>query len=193
MNIGVGVEGPSDLRFWDKVLHKHFRGHRFDIRNMKNRDKLIRETPRLFESFQSCGYAAGFILVDMDDDRCIGSLIDLFDERIRDVARQGQRSTRRLHVCVAIKEIESWYLADADAINAVIAGCAWQSPNDTERVAKGRLRSLVKQHRGRRATFNEIAFAKDIAPKFSPARARRHSASFQYFWRILEQRIRGAG
>ncbi len=41
--IGVGVEGPSDLQFWHKVLHKHFRGHKFDVRNMKNRDKLIRE------------------------------------------------------------------------------------------------------------------------------------------------------
>ena len=37
MRIGVGVEGPSDLAFWDKVLHKHFPGVRFDIRNMKDR------------------------------------------------------------------------------------------------------------------------------------------------------------
>ena len=45
MKIGVGVEGPSDRAFWDKVLHKYFPGVRFDIRNMKTRDKLIRADP----------------------------------------------------------------------------------------------------------------------------------------------------
>lgn len=52
MTFGVGVEGPSDFQFWHKVLHKHFRGCRFDVRNMKNRDKLIRETPKLLETFR---------------------------------------------------------------------------------------------------------------------------------------------
>ena len=64
MTFGVGVEGPSDKHFWDKVLHKHFKGHSFDVCNMKNRDKLIRETPRLLNQFQNMRYAAGFILVD---------------------------------------------------------------------------------------------------------------------------------
>ena len=32
MKIGVGVEGPSDLQFWSKVLPKHFRAWQFDIR-----------------------------------------------------------------------------------------------------------------------------------------------------------------
>ncbi len=40
MTFGVGVEGPSDFQFWHKVLHKHFRNCRFDVRNMKNRDKI---------------------------------------------------------------------------------------------------------------------------------------------------------
>ncbi|MCW3054319.1 MAG: hypothetical protein JWN14_3489 [Chthonomonadales bacterium] len=26
MMIGVGVEGPSDLKFWHKILHKRFPG-----------------------------------------------------------------------------------------------------------------------------------------------------------------------
>jgi len=190
MTFGVGVEGPSDFHFWNKVLHKHFRGCRFDIRNMKNRDKLIRETPRLLESFRDSHYAGGFILVDLDDDPCITSVLDLFDTTARQAARQEERVARYLHVGVAIKEIESWYLADAEAICAVIPGAAWQAPADTGSVDKGKLRALVRSRFGRNSTFNELAFAKDIAPKFSPKRARSHSASFHYFWGILEGRVR---
>ena len=191
MTIGVGVEGPSDFQFWVKVLHKHFRGYRFDVRNMKNRDKLIRETPRLMENFRACGYAAGFTLVDMDDDPCVSSVVNLFDDAVKSIARAGERSARHFHVCVAVKEIESWYLADATAIQTVMPGCEWdKAPDDTSRVAKGRLRKLYKAHFGRKSSFNEIAFAKDIASKFSPTRAMPHSASFRYFWGVVENRIR---
>jgi hypothetical protein len=192
MTFGVGVEGPSDFQFWNKVLHKHFRGCRFDVRNMKNRDKLIRETPKLLETFRDCHYAAGFILVDLDDDPCLGSVLDLFDDAIRKEARLPEKRDRFLHVCIAIKELESWYLADADAINAVIAGCAWNAPADTGAVAKGRLRGLVKTHLDRNASFNEIAFAKAIGPKFNPERALPHSTSLRYFWELLESRTRRA-
>jgi hypothetical protein len=40
---------------------KHFPGCRFDIRNMKNREKLIRETPVLYESFKDLHYKGGFV------------------------------------------------------------------------------------------------------------------------------------
>lgn len=134
MTFGVGVAGPSDFQFWHKVLHKHFRGCRFDVRNMKNRDKLIRETPKLLDTFRDCHYAA--------------------------------------------------------AIKAVIPGCTWSAPTDTSSVAKGKLRSLVKNHLGRNASFNEIDFAKTIAPKFDPGRAPPHSASFRYFWELMESTAR---
>ena len=47
MTIGVGVEGASEWTFWKKVLHKNFGGIRFDVRNLKNKEKLIRATPQL--------------------------------------------------------------------------------------------------------------------------------------------------
>ena len=190
MMFGVGVEGPSDYQFWQKVLHKHFRSCRFDVRNMKNRDKLIRETPKLLETFRDCHYTAGFILVDRDDDPCHASVLELFDVAIREATRLPDKNSRFLHVCIAVKEIESWYLADADAINAVIPGCAWHPPPDTGSVAKGHLRSLVKSRLGKNASFNEIFFAKMIAPKFQPNRARPHSASFRYFWDLVESKVR---
>ena len=191
MTFGVGVEGPSDYQFWHKVLHKHFRGSRFDVRNMKNRDKLIRETPKLLETFQDCHYAGGFILVDMDDDPCLPYVFELFETAIRKAARLPDKSARFIHICVSIKEVESWYLADADAINALLPGSEWRPPPDTKSIAKGKLRALIKNTLGRNATFNTIDFAKKIAPKFQPARARSHSASFGYFWDVLEQKVRG--
>ncbi len=190
MTVGVGVEGPSDFQFWHKVLHKHFRGCRFDVRNMKNRDKLIRETPKLLDTFRDCHYTAGFILVDQDDDPCLDSVFNLFDAAIRTAARLPDKTARFLHVCVAIEELESWYLADAVAINAVIPGAVWSAPADTGSVDKGTVRSLVRHRLGRNASFNEIDFAKSIAPKFDPTRARPHSASFRYFWELLEARAR---
>jgi len=190
MTFGVGVEGPSDFQFWQKVLHKHFRGCQFDVRNMKNRDKLIRETPKLLDTFRDCHYEAGFILVDLDDDPCLGSVFGLFDAAMRTQARLPDKSSRFLHICVAIQEVESWYLADAGAINAVIPGCAWIAPADTSSHAKGKLRALVKDNLGMNAGFNEINFAKSIAPKFDPSRARAHSASFRYFWELVESKAR---
>ena len=186
MTFGVGVEGPSDFQFWHKVLHKHFRGSRFDVRNMKNRDKLIRSTPILLETFRDCHYDAGFILVDLDDDPCLSSVLDLFDNAIKQAVRLPEKHERFLHVCIAIKEIESWYLADAEAINAVIPKCSWSPTGDTATVAKGKLRSLIETQLGRNTTFNEIFFAKAIGPKFSPERALPHSASLRYFWGILQ-------
>lgn len=190
MTFGIGVEGPSDYQFWHKILHKHFRNCRFDVRNMKNRDKLIRETPKLLETFRDCHYAAGFILVDLDADPCVTSVLGLFDAAVRNVARLPDKDSRFLHICVAIKEIESWYLADADAIKTVIPGCDWQPLSDTGSVSKGRLRSLVKDHLGKNVSFNEIDFAKAIASKFQPSRAQPHSASFRYFWELMESNAR---
>ncbi len=190
MKFGVGVEGPSDLAFWYKVLHRSFPGCRFDIRNMKNREKLIRETPVLYESFKDLHYHGGFILVDRDDDPCVSAVIDLFEESIRPVLRKQPPADRFLFACIAIKEVESWYLADEQAIQAVIRGCGYTAPADTGVLDKGKLKQLIKQHRGRGAGFNEIGFAKEIAPKFNPKRALPHSASFKLFWDRLETKCR---
>src|SRR3970282_1997523 len=107
---------------------------------------------------------------------------------LRPQPRPPDKRALFLHVCIGIQEIESWYLADANAINTVIPGCTWSAPTDTSSVAKGKLRSLVKNHLGRNVGFNEIDFAKTIAPKFDPGRARRHSASFRYFWELVESK-----
>lgn len=184
--IGIGVEGPSDLHFWNKVLPKHFPRWRFDVRMMKNRDKLIRESPKLLEAFRSLHYEAGFVLVDLDDDPCVAQIVSMFETSIQQHRESHARLERFLHVCVTKKELEAWLLADAQAIRAVIPGSDYEAPGDTATYGKGKLLRHMRAVQGRHAAFNEIAFARDMAPKFSPARARKCSASFEYFWELLE-------
>ena len=192
MRIGVGVEGPSDRVFWDKVLHKHCPGVRFDIRNMKTRDKLIRQTPRLLDNFRSLHYAAGFILVDRDRDPCIAAVLERLDEVSREAARQPA-AERYLFVCVAVRGFEAWLLADAAAIKALLPQASYTAPSDTASLNPGKkLKSLWQQQYGRNSTPNKRDFAERMAPPFDPAAARRHSASFTYFWSRLTAAYQGA-
>ena len=192
MRIGVGVEGPSDRAFWGKVLHKHCPGVRFDIRNMQNRDKLIRETPRLLDSFRSRHYAAGFILLDRDKDRCIAAVLQRFDKVSQEEARQPAHE-RYLFVCVAIRGFEAWLLADAAAINALLPQASYAAPSDTASLNPGKkLKALWQQQYGRNAAPNKIGFASMIAPRFDPEPAGQHSASFTYFWSRLTAACPGA-
>lgn len=90
MTIGVGVEGASERVFWTKVLHKNFRSIRFDVRNLKNKERLIRATPQLLDAFRSLHYSAGFILVDRHRDPCTTAVLDRFDYAIQVEARKPQ-------------------------------------------------------------------------------------------------------
>lgn len=181
MTIGIGVEGPSDRAFWDKVLHKHFPGMHFDIRNMKNRYKLIEAAPKLFDTFRDAHYEAGFILLDRDDTPCVTGVIDEFAPPVRDEARKPMHQ-RYLFVCVAIRELEAWFLADERAIAAVLPAAQYTPPHETGTVnAETMLKELWRQQYGE-AVLNKIDFARRIAAEFNPTEAQKRSASFTYFW-----------
>ena len=188
MKIGVGVEGPSDRAFWSKVLHKHFRSVQFDIRNMKSREKLIRETSRLLDSFRGLGYGAAFILVDRDKSPCVSSVLDEFENHVREEARKAS-SSRYLFVCVAVRELEAWFLADPMAVNVVLPNCGYTAPAETGEA--GAATVLVRLWRAQygQAAFNKIEFANSMAPKFAPDQACQHSTSFAYFWNQLRSRV----
>ena len=135
MTIGVGVEGPSDRAFWDKILHKHFSPLQFDIRSMNGCEKLIREAPQLLDSFRDLGHTAGFLLLDFDtafrkQAPCPGAILEQFDARI-----QGEASRpigeRYLFVCVAVRGPEAWFLADAVAISTVLPKSMYAAPLET--------------------------------------------------------------
>ena len=189
MKIGVAVQGPSDREFFDKVLHKHFHGIKFDVRNLKSQNKLIRETPALLETFRDAGYQAGFILVDRDASPCNSEVINLFNEPIRVIARTPIAS-RYLHICVAIREIEAWYLADPKAIAAVFPKTTYSPPPDTCSLnAEVEIRDLWKKQFGLHSAVNKIDLAKTISPKFNPTEAKKRSRSFAYFWDSLTKKL----
>ena len=179
--IGVAVEGPSDLRFWRKFLHRSFRGWLFDVHNMKNRSKLIRDTTRLLDMFRGLGYSAGVIILDRDRNPCVSDLLEEFDDRVR--TEFGKPLDQRyLHLCVAVKELESWFLADRQAVVSVLPDVSYDVPADTSIWGAGRLHGLWRQQYGKNSAFNKISFAETIARRFSADRAMHHSASLRISW-----------
>lgn len=188
MKVGIGVEGPSDKEFWEKVLHKHHRGVRFDIRNMKNRTKLISAAPNLLDSFRGLGYECCIILIDRDSEQCPEAVIDLFDERIVTEARKPLRE-RFLSIAVAVRELESWFIADTDAVQAVLPDAAIDTISNTDGVgAEGKIRQYWRDQYGA-GSPNKIDFARSIAPRFDPARAVERSPSFSFFWNRLSSLV----
>ena len=182
MRIGVGVEGPSDRAFWEKVLHKYFSTIRFDVRSMNSKERLIRQTPQLLMTFRSLQYAAGFILVDRDKDPCVGAVLARFDDTIREQARRPVKE-RYLFVCVAIRGLEAWFLADPSALSELLPKASYVAPEDTATLSpKPILRKSWQEQFGWNAAANKTRVAQIMAPHFNPETAQRHSQSFAYFW-----------
>ena len=189
MTIGVGVEGYSELAFWSKVLPKHFRGVRFDIRNMKNREKLIRETPRLLEMFRDAHYAAAFILLDLHRLRCVTAARNEFDVDMQQEMRKPI-GERYLLMSVAVRGLEAWFLADEVAIASVLPAVTYSAPKETGDLnPKKTLQKLWRTQHGN-VSPSKILFAKSLAPKFSPKRAALRSASFSLFWARMKEKCR---
>ncbi len=185
--IGVGVEGPSDSRFWVKTLHRCFGAGavRFKVQNMSNRHGLIQKAGRLLGMFRGLHYAAGILILDQDKDPCVTDLRNLFDEAVRTELTKPL-AERYLHLCVARREIESWYLADSDAITAILPSAQYDLPKDTSVWGKGKLRELCKSAG---IGYNELAFAEQIAPKFNAQRARPYSESLRVAWERIENAV----
>jgi hypothetical protein len=187
--IGVGVEGRSDYLFWDKVLHKHFRPRQFDIRSTKSRSALIRDTPQMLEDFRDLHYDAGFILLDADELACPRAAIDLFAPHIQ-VEVTKPLTERFLFLCIAIRGLESWLLADGAAIRSVLPKVAYSPPQETGAINPKEVITVLWRQQYGRAAFNKIDFAARIAPRFDPEAACGYSASFTHFWTRISSRAR---
>jgi len=186
MKFGVGVEGVSDLIFWKKVLNKHFAPHQFNVRYMNGREPLIRRTPELLDQYRNAHYDGLFILADKDKERCFTQLRVLFSEAER-AAFVLPRATRYLNLCAPVRNVEAWYQADEAATRSVTGAMDYVVPAETDGKGKGTIRLLYSALYGNLVAYNEIQFAKDMAPLFDPAAARQHSTSFNYFWTRLEE------
>jgi hypothetical protein len=187
MTVGVGVEGPSDRDFWDKVLHKHFPVVRFDVRNMKNKERLISQSIALLEQFRSLQYTAGFVILDRDKDPCTSAVLKRFDDAVIYEAKQPLNN-RYFFICTAIRGLEAWFLADPFAVNELLPKANYSAPGETAELSpKSVLTKLWRTQFGPSASPNKIGFARLMALKFDPNIARRNSKSFNYFWTLINK------
>lgn len=194
IRVGVGVEGPSDLVFWAKVLNRQFAasGVVFQISAMHGRGKLIRGAENLLAAFGATRCDVVFLLLDKDKDPCMSTVYEEFGEgfctRLR--TRAGKPPC---HLCIAERELESWFLAEESAMRELLGKADYLAPlPDAAAGGKGKLQKLLMQHGAVGTAFNEIAFAKEIGARFEPGIARQHSPSFEYFWTKMERAIAAA-
>jgi hypothetical protein len=185
--IGVVVEGPSDLIFWERVLARQFAGQGclFPVRSLGGRDRLIREAPNLSDDFRKAGYHSALFILDADKAPCASEVLGLFDDSFRTAATQNPVARRFAHICIAFREMESWVLADAACIQSLI-GCAdYSAPTvDAQPAGKAKLLRLCREHKNPIFTGMENRdFARKAAGCFAPENARLHSPSFDRFWR----------
>ncbi|MEO8353739.1 MAG: DUF4276 family protein [Chthoniobacteraceae bacterium] len=195
IRIGVGVEGPSDFPFWTKVLPRAFasRGVIFGISAMHGRGKLVRGAEDLLGAFGAARCDAVFFLLDKDKDPCMTAIYEEFAEDFR-VRLRGRMGKPSCHLCIADRELESWFLAEENAMRELLENPAYCAPQPDAAVGgKGKLERLLSERGRAGIAFNEIAFAKEIAARFAPLIARQHSTSFDYFWSKLESVIASAG
>jgi len=186
--VGVAVEGPSDLVFWRKFLHRTYRPQRFDVHMMSGRQKLVRDAAKLLDMFRDAHYCAGILIIDIDKDHCVTETRESFADEILEELKRDI-SQRYLHLCVAVAKIESWYLADDEAIRSVICGVEYHAGEYDPRWAKKKLGEL---HAQVGAVYNAIDFGARIATKFDPQRAAKRSDSFRIAWdRISNAALRG--
>lgn len=183
--VGIIVEGPSDQAFWSKLLWRSLPGVNWDVRALHGRSKIVRNAVALTEGFRSAGAKAVVVMLDQDEDPCVTAVRGLFPESLRTAFAEA--GPRRTWLFVARKELESWFLADEEAIRFVTGCHSYIAPAETARGStKSRLRELLRADGASPRVFNEIGFAKQIASAFSPARARLRSQSFAYCWSRLE-------
>lgn len=191
--IGVAVEGPSDLIFWERVLNRQFagKGCLFRIRNLGGRDRLIREAPNLVDDYRKAHYHSGFfILDDADKSPCPRDILELFDADFREQISQTPAAVRFAHVCIAFRELESWVLADATSIQNLLNCHDYTAPSpDSAPSGKARLLRLCKQYGGAAAGMEDREFARQAAGWFNPAEARQNSPSFARFWQRISERV----
>ncbi|MEX0761690.1 MAG: DUF4276 family protein [Dehalococcoidia bacterium] len=188
MKIGVVVEGASEKKFLDRVLHKYNPNVQFDVRIMKGRNKLIQSSVSMMQQFYSARYQRGFFITDLDDNECPLQIIHEFPDEVRENALKP-KAIRFVTICVAMRDLEGWLLADQEAIRSVLPQCEYIAPSDTSNLNTGKLLTKLWNSEHPNTALNKISFAASMSYNFDPARAAVNSPSFEYFWKRLRSCI----
>lgn len=190
--VGVVVEGPSDLMFWHRLLGRMFssQGWWFDIRNLKGGDRVIQQAPELANAFRKAGYHSAIFIVDADKAPCPTTILARFDERFLRDTRSQPPASRFAHVFVAVRELESWVLADEECMRLLLEFPGYQVPAaGAPPAGKAKLLRLCREHGAAASGMQDHQFARQAAGGFDPLRASEHSPSFAHFWERLTARL----
>lgn len=147
----------------------------------------------MINDFRSLHYPLSIILVDRDSDPCVTATVEAFGRETVTAAR-APIAHRDVLICVAAVELESWYLADEEAIRHLMPDVEYSAPPETSvRSAESTLHRLWKESgRVGYPGGGKIELARAVARAFNPSRARLHSASFAYFWDRVTAAIKAA-
>ena len=106
---------------------------------MKGRTQLERQAASLIDDFRSRHYPLSIILVDRDSDPCVTATVEGFDRETVTAAR-APVAQRNVLICVAVAELESWYLADEEAIRRLMPDVAYSS-SAGDRIGRRRIQA----------------------------------------------------
>jgi hypothetical protein len=169
MICAVIVEGPHDKLFFDKALHAYLRNSGIEIEVLISKGWGTADYEHFIDLFD-----AAIILRDLDDFACPLKKKDDFC------------STYRLHhhkqkVVIAIKEIESWYLAGG-SVNLPKLPTRFHTPCSTENFYKEDLKREVTRHyRWDKHETTLVELSKDYSVSMAVSRC----SSVKYFFNKL--------
>ena len=136
MKVGLIVEGNNDEVAIEKLCKKI--GITPEIRKQRGRINVRK----------ACSYAKDLIfkgcekVIILSDAHCNKGKER---ERLREVYKFCSDLKNKIHICIVVNELESWLIADAEALSSYI-GCTIKTGNPEEvHDAKGHLRETFKK------------------------------------------------
>ncbi len=175
--VGIVVEGPTVFDFWKRLLPRLYPAscELVDVVAERDQGSLIRRADLHLRANRDAGFRATFFVVDLDAFECVRRVLDRFPESVRLASLHDDDAS----ICVAVKGAESWYLADAEAVNAVFVGSDYRAADNVERLNP---KATLREMGGR---YNKWWLARQFGNAFDPRRAVGMSPSLDRAWRLM--------
>lgn len=168
------VPGRSDVQFLDGLRRRGLLPNVKRVEAAGTDERVNREAIATQRIWTMRGYDVLFIrdveLSPTGVPPCNRQLLDRFDRKIV--------ADRR--VVLARTTIESWFLADQDAVNQLLPKANWKAPAITDGLTNPQrdLTALIRRHSGNpHAEYVKPDFAAKLAEVYDPARATPRSPS----------------
>lgn len=162
----IWVEGPDDLRFFNRIIKPAFEG-KYDLVEVRAYASLKKEKVGNYIRSIKAMDATYFFVTDMNQAPCITTRKEEIEDTFRNVDKDK--------IIVVIKEIESWYLAGLDA--PCCKKCRIPSRKNTDNVTKEQFDSEMP----RKFEKSRIDFLQEVLKHFQVQTAKQKNESFRYF------------